>query len=103
MSYKYNGIEGPFTIEGRFIYKLYTPKDSRHERNAFHANFYPDYSGNSEITESSVEATACLCAAAPDLLDALIDLVQENEGRGLATTEMSTAITAIEKALNYNK
>lgn len=46
---------------------------------------------------------AHLIAAAPDLLEALIDLVQENEGRGLATTEMSAAKSAIEKALNYKK
>lgn len=46
---------------------------------------------------------AVLFAAAPNLLEALIDLVQENEGRGLATTEMYAAKSAIEKALNYKK
>lgn len=70
--------KGEWFAEGRTLYSLHTIRGEYDHTgeprkiNRFYAGFYPDYANG--VTLEEVEANVKLCAAAPDMLSALIEL-----------------------------
>lgn len=95
---------GPWIAEGRTIYALMHngwKKGVEQFKNRFYATVYFD----SECPEEEAEANARLMAAAPDLLDALQEMIaiveihSEATDNDFAWAELAFAYAAIKKAL----